>query len=264
MVCKALFLAKSRALHTGGDFVDIFLNFAFLFFVGCEFGWVLELFFRRAVSKSHTFINPGFLAGPYLPIYGFGLMCLYFLSERLMFLPASPAILKNFIIFVLLMLALTFIEYIAGVIFIDILHVKLWDYSQNRFNIKGIVCPLFSFFWGVLGSVYYFLIHPYILGALHWFSENTAFSFFIGMFFGIFFVDVCYSFHIVAKVRTFAYENNVVIRYEELKEHIKRNVTRAKAKYRFMFALHAQTPLRVQLKSFLEEKKGLITGGKAE
>lgn len=232
-----------------------FLYFAFLFFMGCEFGWVLELFYRRAVSRGHGFINPGFLAGPYLPIYGFGLICLYVLSDILRALPVSVPFLKYAAVFLLLTAALTVIEFIAGVIFIGILHVKLWDYSKNRFNLRGIVCPLFSFFWGCLGLIYYIFVHPYIAHALCWFSDNLAFSFFIGIFFGVFIVDVCYSFSIVAKIRAFANENNIVIRYEELKEHIKRNVTRTKAKYRFMLALYSQTPLHVQLKSFLDEKR---------
>lgn len=47
-----------------------FLILAFLFFIGCTAGWVLELFYRRfaPTNKSHKWINPGFLNGPYLPL----------------------------------------------------------------------------------------------------------------------------------------------------------------------------------------------------
>ena len=51
------------------------LLLAFLFFVGSLTGWVLELFYRRFVSQK-KWVNPGFLSGPYLPIYGFGLVLL--------------------------------------------------------------------------------------------------------------------------------------------------------------------------------------------
>ena len=59
--------------------MNIFLIFAFLFFIGSTFGWVLELFYRRFFSKNNPerkWINPGFCAGPYLPLYGTGLCML--------------------------------------------------------------------------------------------------------------------------------------------------------------------------------------------
>ena len=49
--------------------MEIFLNLAFLFFIGSILGWILELFFRKFISTKR-WINPGFLTGPYLPIYG--------------------------------------------------------------------------------------------------------------------------------------------------------------------------------------------------
>ena len=59
------------------------LVFAFLFFIGSCLGWCMEVVFRRFFSKSNPerkWINPGFLTGPYLPIYGFGLWGMYFVS----------------------------------------------------------------------------------------------------------------------------------------------------------------------------------------
>ena len=79
-------------------------------------------------------------------------------------------------------IAMTVIELIAGEIFIVKMHVKLWDYTGNKFNYKGIICPLYSLIWAALGAVYYFFIHPYILDALNWLANNLAFSFFIGFF----------------------------------------------------------------------------------
>ena len=114
--------------------------------------------------------------------------------------------------------------------------VKLWDYSKEKFNYKGIICLRFSIIWAILGAIYYFCIHPYIINALDWFSKNLEFSFILGTFFGIFMVDVCYSFNVVSKIRKFAKENNVLIKYEELKHHIRKSAEDAKEKYRFLFA----------------------------
>ena len=58
--------------------MNVALVLAFLFYIGSTFGWLLELFFRKCVAKK--WINPGFLTGPYLPIYGFALWILFGLS----------------------------------------------------------------------------------------------------------------------------------------------------------------------------------------
>ena len=60
-----------------------FLILAFLFFIGCFLGWGLEVLYRRfsPANVSRRWINPGFLVGPYLPLYGFGLCALYLLPS---------------------------------------------------------------------------------------------------------------------------------------------------------------------------------------
>ena len=64
--------------------MSIFLTLAFLFFMGSVLGWVLELFLRRFFSRANPerkWINPGFLVGPYVPLYGFGLCGLFLLAR---------------------------------------------------------------------------------------------------------------------------------------------------------------------------------------
>ena len=70
-----------------------------------------------------------------------------------------------------------------------------------------------------MGALYYFFINPYILNALEWFANNIEFSFILGTFFGLFIVDITYSFNLVAKIRAFAKENDILIKYEELKQN---------------------------------------------
>ena len=62
----------------------IFILLCFLFFFCAVLGWVIELFFRRFISKANPdrlWLNPGFLTGPYLPLYGCGVVVLYALSN---------------------------------------------------------------------------------------------------------------------------------------------------------------------------------------
>jgi uncharacterized membrane protein/AraC-like DNA-binding protein len=187
---------------------------AFLFFIGSLIGWCLEVIFRRyfsSANKEKKWVNPGFLNGPYIPLYGFGLCLLYLLAGTQKYIVVENTVISRIILFVIMALCMTVIEYIAGSIFIKRMKIKLWDYSHERGNIKGIICPRFSFYWAVLGAIYYFLIHPRILDILRWLSENLAFSFVIGFFFGVFILDVWYSMSLTAKIRTFAKENDIVI-----------------------------------------------------
>ena len=136
----------------------------FLFFIGCVMGWCIEVIFRKFISKSnpsHKWINPGFLIGPYLPLYGSGLVVLYLLSLIHIDAVDSHPVLQKILVILIMTIAMTVVEYIAGRIFIIGMNIKLWDYSDEWGNIQGIICPRFSFFWGVIAALYYFFLHPH-------------------------------------------------------------------------------------------------------
>ena len=231
--------------------MNLFLTLAFLFSIGATAGWVLELFYRHFASGKRgerKWINPGFCTGPYLPIYGCGLCVLFLLAS----LEGRLPWMNKWVMFLLMAVAMTGIEYIAGLWCLKRTKVRLWDYSSQWGNVQGIICPKFSLYWALIGAVYYFLIHPRILGALNWLSQNLAFSFVIGLFFGVFIVDFAHSAQLVAKLRRFAEENNVVVRYEELKLSIRQNQEWAREKYHFFRPFHSQLPLAEHLKQMVD------------
>lgn len=232
--------------------MSIFLILAYLFFIGSVIGWVLELLYRNLTQKHKKWVNPGFCTGPYLPIYGFGLCVLFLLALLEQFSLISNPVLNKIVLFISMAVGMTLIEYFAGLFCLRFLKVRLWDYSDQAGNIQGIICPLFSFFWAILGAVYYFLIHPYILDGLNWLAQNLAFSFFIGMFFGIFIIDVAHSGNLIVKLKRFAEENEVVVRYESLKDHILTVHEKKKARYRFFRPFREVQPLGEVLKEMQE------------
>ena len=237
-----------------------FLKLAFLFFMGCILGWGLEVLYRHysPANKTHRWINPGFLVGPYLPLYGCGLCALYLLASlENTSLIAEVTYGSKLLLFLVMAIVMTLLEYIAGLIFIKGMKVKLWDYTNEKFNLQGIICLRFSVYWAILGAVYYFLIHPHILNALEWFSHNLAFSFVVGMFYGVFFVDLAYSLQLVAKVRAFAKEHEVLIRYEMLRQQIRDNAEEHKEKIHWFFSLKSGITLREHLSRYLELERTL-------
>lgn len=142
------------------------------------------------------------------------------------------------LLFVLMAMCITLMEYVAGIIFIKGMKIKLWDYSNCWGNIKGIICPQYSFYWIILSAVYYFFIHPQVLEWLYWFTNHLAFCLVIGFFYGVFTMDVCYTFKLSAKIREFAEERQIEVRYENLKALIQKKNEELKEKRHFLFSFH--------------------------
>ncbi len=137
-------------------------------------------------------------------------------------------------------------------IFIHGMKIQLWDYSDQCGNIKGIIFPIFSFFWMILSAFYYFLIRLHILNALQWLSDNLTFSFFIGFFYGVFVLDVIYSTQLMVKIKQFAKESEIIVRIEELREEIHTSITNRhrKSRLHFFFSLRSDIPLHEILENY--------------
>lgn len=239
--------------------LNTLLVLAFLFYMGSLFGWVLEVFFRRFFSANNPdrkWINPGFLIGPYIPLYGFSLVILFIFS----WIPVpfiANSVIQNLILFVLMAMAITAMEYIAGIVFIKGMNIKLWDYSNERWNIKGIICPRFSAYWMMLSAIYYFLIHPRVIESLYWLAGHLAFSFFIGFFYGVFIIDFTYSMNVLVKIRKFARENQIELRIEEFKDYLIRKNESLKIRVSFMLQLRPTNhDLLEDIREYLSERFG--------
>ena len=91
-----------------------------------------------------------------------------------------------------------------------------------------------------------------ILEALTWLSNNLAFSFVIGFFFGVFTIDVVYSGSLVAKLKAYSDEHQVIVRLEELRLHIRRRRELASMRVHFFLQLQTKLDLSVYLKEAQE------------
>ena len=190
-----------------------------LFVIGSLLGWVIELFFRRFVSQK-KWMNPGFLTGPYLPIYGFGVVVLFAVSN--LPLGISNQVWDIVVRILIIGVGMTVIEFIAGLIFIKGLKIKLWDYSDRKGNIMGIICPSFSLIWLVVGSAYYFLLNPILVEGISWISENLIYTYFVGMVMGAIVVDLAYSIHLATKLKE--YKELADMRFEDFKKELKQRI----------------------------------------
>lgn len=163
--------------------MQLFILYLTIFALGCLGGWCLEVIWRRCF-KEKTWMNPGFLNGPYLPLYGTGMVFFYYVSGL------GYSIYLKALIFVI---GPTVIEYLTGVFILKYYKIRLWDYSDRKFHLDGIISPLFSFFWLLLGLFFYYLIYPLISNYLLPLALIDNVIFLNGVFYGLFITDFAFT-----------------------------------------------------------------------
>lgn len=236
--------------------MKFFLDFTLIFFIGCSFGWCLEVVYRR-FSKSNAsrkWINPGFLTGPYLPLYGSGLCILFLISRSADIVTFPNNITKNTAVILLMAVCMTVLELITGLVFIKHTNVRLWDYSNEWKNYKGIICPRFSLIWGALGGVYYFFVDKFILDIVLWASGNLMITFALGMFVGVFIIDLGYSANIVMKIKELSKQYELAVKYQELKQQIAELNLKYYKKTHFFRSFKSRISLSEHIKNYIVKK----------
>ena len=120
----------------------------FLFFIFCNIGWVIESTIESLYRRS--FINRGFLKGPYIPIYGFGGMTIL--------LCCMPFEENGFVVYFVGVLSCTTLEYFVGWVMETIFQKQFWDYSMLKFTYKNRISLIPSLFWGLLSLVLVYVL----------------------------------------------------------------------------------------------------------
>ena len=107
-------------------------------------GWTWETVFC-SLRDGH-FVARGFLAGPYCPIYGFGIIAVLYIIHPFFQNSATS-------LFLLSALVVTILELLTSILFENVFHLRLWNYSRLPFDYEGRVSLPVSVFWG-LGCVF--------------------------------------------------------------------------------------------------------------
>ena len=88
---------------------------------------------------------------------------------------------------------------------------------------------------------------------VQWFTANIAYSFVIGMFFGVFVLDLIYSFKVVAKIKKFATEKQIDVKYEALKLSIREKADEFKQKVHYVFPMRSSNDLEKELDNYMQK-----------
>lgn len=134
----------------------------FLFLTGSLVGWIYEV--TLGFIYGYGFVNRGFLYGPYLPIYGFGLILLYLMLQRLMNKPIKVKNIKinPILVFLGIIVITTCLEFIVGFGMLKIFQIRLWDYSSYWMNYQGIISFNTSIRFGIGGMFLLYALVPLV------------------------------------------------------------------------------------------------------
>lgn len=129
------------------------LNILFIFSLYSVLGWVLEVLYF--FFKSGKYVKRGLLGGPYCPLYGFSIASCEVVSKHL----------NNnlFLMFIFFSIICTTYELATAILFDKILKIKMWDYSNEKTNLKGYICIKFSLIWGLLSIISVKILNPIFL-----------------------------------------------------------------------------------------------------
>lgn len=122
------------------------------FFIYAFAGWVIEIAYH-ALTKGH-FVNRGMLAGPVCPIYGAGMGIMLIALE-----PFTDSWWLSILGSIVICSAL---ELVVGLVLRWLFHAQWWDYSNEPFNIAGLICLRFSIAWGFGGAFLIKVVHPLV------------------------------------------------------------------------------------------------------
>lgn len=134
------------------------------FYIYCFFGWIFE---SSYVSfKKHKLINRGFLRIPMLPLYGFGAVMMLWVS-----LPVRDNLV---LVYLSGVITATFLEYVTGSMMEQLFKIRYWDYSSQKFQVRGYICLSSSVAWGCLTILMTEVIHEPIENIVFRLNQNVV------------------------------------------------------------------------------------------
>ncbi len=133
------------------------INIIYLFSIYSILGWIVEtVYFLIKTTKFH---KRGILNGVYCPLYGFSLVICTLLVQNNKY--------GALISFLLCALVCTSFELITGILFDKVLNKVMWNYKNNKFNLGGYICPLFSVIWGITALSCIKFLNPILLSTFN-------------------------------------------------------------------------------------------------
>ena len=146
--------------------MSYWINIVLQFFIFGFAGWCMEVILKY--RQYHRFINRGFLTGPILPIYGFGVILITLVVGRLT--SVESGVMTTFAISLVIC---GLVEYLTSFVLEKIFHARWWDYSQKPMNLHGRVWIGNLVLFGLAGVAIIHIVNPALFPALDRIPLNT-------------------------------------------------------------------------------------------
>ncbi len=224
----------------------MFLKYLVIFSVFSIVGWILEVIYRSIFMKK--FINPGFMSGCVVPIYGFGAVILNLVCSMYEKLNFGY---KLILIFILSTIFLSILELISGLFLHKVFKLRLWDYSSYKYNYKGFICLEFSLLWGISSIIYYLFIYPWFGDFAIWFTSTKFGIIILIIYWIIFLIDLCISIKLLSNLTKYAKTVAEIIDMEKLKIDSRLKANRKK----FWNAIYPYISINKFVKERIKERK---------
>ena len=135
------------------DFLKKARNLIEWFIIYCIMGWLYEVVWWYLIELNRGFVNRGVLYGPWLPIYGFGMLAVLGVVRLL-------KIKKPFPIFLIGTALVTGVELLGSYIMEWTVGYIMWDYSGMFGNYDGRIAVKTSILFGLLIMFGIYSVHP--------------------------------------------------------------------------------------------------------
>lgn len=158
------------------NIIEYFLAF-------CICGWIYESVWCEMIEANNGFVNHGFLFGPWLPIYGFGMIAIVFVLKKL-------KVKNGYLVFLLGTLIATIVELIGSYIMEFATGGFLWDYSSHFLNFQGRIALQPDLMFGVLTLIGMKILLPKLDILQNRFGKNILHNIVFIVLFVFFLADV--------------------------------------------------------------------------
>lgn len=141
----------------------------YMYYINCFFIYsILGFLLESSVSLiKGNGIKSGILYGPWTPVYGVGCVLILVISKFIFGILKLEKWLEVIVVMFLMMLVLTFIEWLGGILIEKFFHVTFWDYRKLKFNIGKYIALEISLIWGIGSIMVIYVLRPLLDGAIN-------------------------------------------------------------------------------------------------
>ena len=127
------------------------------FFIYSILGFIVESLITLIFKGN---FSSGILFGPWTPVYGLGAVLIIIISTKLFKNLHMSRFLETIIVFFVVAITLSALEWLGGILIEMIFGTTFWDYSDQKFNIGKYISLEMTLLWGVMSVIFIYIIRP--------------------------------------------------------------------------------------------------------